>query len=551
MSGLVIREFFALLGLKTDEKDFDKAEQALGNIKSLLQSVLYVSGAVSGAVGFLTHRYVQQANELERWKRLTGDSVQNLDAYRIATEQLGADGEKTWEAMTEVADRASDVVQNIGKLTGDAGESFKALGFTSVKELRKADGSLRDIPELFDDILGRLAEVENQGERTGIAMRLFGDDTGLAIAGLPIDRLRELKQEALELGLVMSAEDVAAAKRFSGALNGLLATFNALVRSGIGKLIPKLTELTKRTQAWLLVHRELIKEKLEAVFEELAEALDFLYDKTKAYLEIFADMVEALGGARNVIRALAFALGVYLTTQVGQFLQAGLGLLNFFKGFNKATLIANLQMLALGAAFVVAFLAWDEFITRLNGGDTVIGDLLEKFDPKNAKPDDTFLVKTLLLIVRLINDATRQAAKLHTALTEGPSEIGTKAAADYLDFGFFGPLGTSTEEVANFLQRAKSRTSGVDFSAEGLGQVALTQGLGLRPPGETSLPPSVSPAVRVQGGPVSTSTGPITVHVDGGGDAYSIAEAVGVEVRREMEAAATVTARKLQGGGDE
>ena len=556
----VIREFFALLGLNTDAKDFKKAEEALGNIAKGAAIAVAAVAAVGAAFALGTRDVVNQARELDKWNRVTGESIENLDALRIASESLGVDAEKTFEGMTELADRASDVILNIKELTGDAGESFKSLGFKSVAGLKKADGSLRDLPELFDDVLNRLEAVENVGERTGIAMRLFGDDTGLAIAGIPLDRLRELRQEALELGLVMSRENVEAAREFEQSTGTLFAQLGALRNQVIVPLLPLLNQYAKQLTSAVQANGEFIKRNLTPIFRAIARGTIFLIAKLRDYARFLERVVNLMGGARKVGAALGLVLGVLLAKQVGNLVLAlRFSLVKAITSVSKAMLIAQLQTIAWGAGFILFALIVDEVITTLQGGESLINDFVKAFDPDDLSAEDNVFTRMLRLVLKLIDRVARAASDLVTIFTEeGPIQEAAIARLRKLP----GEILSAPGEFAVQLATGESGEALVarvnDALADFVIQAGSTQpaapGGGFVGPPSPSAPggsfagPPSTPQARGGGGlSLVIQQGDIIVPTTTGETSAIVSEFRNV-VRQENDVAMRTAARELKGG---
>jgi hypothetical protein len=549
----VIREFFALLGLETEDSDFKEAENALDNIVKGAAFAVAAVSAIGAAFGVASRDVIEQARELDKWNRVTDESIERLDALGIASRSLGVDAIKTFEGMTELADRASDVVLNIKELTGDAGESFKSLGFRSVRELRKTNGELRDIPELFDDVLTRLSNVENVGERTGIAMRLFGDDTGLAIAGIDIDKLRELRDEALELGLVMSRDDVQAAQALERATGRLFARLRALRNQIVIPLLPALTKYADELGTMVSANADFIETSIAPILEFVADAIVTSIRVFRDYAKFVGRVVELLGGLAFVSEQVAGIISVLLIRQIGRLVIAlNAGLVRALARVNKAMFLANLQALLAGAAFLLLLIAIDEIVTTLEGGDSLAIRFLNRFNPRDASPEDNILVKTLRLIVELLEEAGRLASDLVNLFTEdgpiqdaairGISENRLTRGAQRIGAGGT-PLGAVQEALQNaFFENVLGETP--QQAGERVGAGLLTDALRLAP----SIP--IGPGQRL-GGPSSTVTiesGDIVVQTQPGAEPLSIGNAVQRGVERGFDNLLRRAKRTLEGG---
>ena len=138
------------------------------------------------------------------------------------------------EKLIRTMDNARDGSKN-------AQQAFKDLGI----RVTDSTGHLRDSNEVFYEAIDKLGKIKNETERDAAAMEIFGksarDLNPLISAGS--QKLKELGQEAEDLGIIMGESDVEAA----GALNDALDRFSKVADGLKGQLaltvIPVLTGL--------------------------------------------------------------------------------------------------------------------------------------------------------------------------------------------------------------------------------------------------------------------------------------------------------------------
>jgi hypothetical protein len=532
-AGIPIREFFAILGLEVDKRDFEQGERSMQSLKDGLKVVVGLATVAAGAIGVLTNQYVKQANQLDDWSDLTGESVERLHAFQIAAERLGDDAGAAINGMVNLAARIRDTLKSGSPEKTPAAQALRDLGISinDVKDL--------PITETFDLILDGLRRVPDAADRTAVAMDLFGRHGGQAINSLDSDKLREFRDEAIALGLVMTAEDVKSAKEFQAAFKGLIAVVQAMIATGLGPLLVHMTRFGRFLQQWILLNREIIKQRFERIVELVAKAIGFALPKVRDYVSAFGDLLRALGGAENIIKAVGYLIGIYLTAQLGNVVELGfLKAIKALQGFNLAMLRSNLLALLLGGLMLVVVLAVDELITRLKGGETAIDDF---FNPKKVKPDDNVLVKSLRAVLLQIGLVQKALTSIFVIATEGlTSEVGRGALKDLktsvnFALGFKGIR--DQEQAARFLEGLPFQQP---LSVEHIEESPL-------------LPPAtVAPSIPRAGGnttSISINGGPINVTAPPGADPAAVGDAVGRAVEERNRQLIDEASRKLEGGG--
>lgn len=141
----------------------------------------------------------------------------------------------------------------IQRMTATLGKGLSAKQFTMLG--KSAAGFVRSLrgaktpSAQFEIVLGQLAAIPDSSKRAAFGMRLFGR-AGVklaALAGDGADGIRKMREEAQQLGLVMSDEAVANADAFGDTWAALGKTFEGLKRdfgSGlIAGLLPGMSDL--------------------------------------------------------------------------------------------------------------------------------------------------------------------------------------------------------------------------------------------------------------------------------------------------------------------
>jgi hypothetical protein len=141
--------------------------------------------------------------------------------------------------------------------------------------------------------------------------------------------IKALGDEAERLGFVLDDEALAGAEAFQDAVTDLTVIVTGLKRAiGIGAA-PAVKQLLDRIKEWLVLNRELIRQRVEAVIEALSDAVIRFLDNAERWIDTFEQVVElgaqifevisrladAVGGLTNLIKLAAVAWGTYQAAQ--------------------------------------------------------------------------------------------------------------------------------------------------------------------------------------------------------------------------------------------
>lgn len=237
----------------------------------------------------------------------TGASVEALSELAFAAEQSGSDLATLEGSLTKMQKFLVAAAQGSGQAT----DSLAQLGL-SVSDLARL------APEdQFSAIADRLSRIENPALRTATAMQIFGR-SGTQLLPLMKDGAKgiaELRQQARDLGLTMSAEDAKAAEEFGDTLNVLWRVLKRAVFTIGSALAPLLTSvaeyvmrIAKTTGDWIARNKSLVTTifKIGAAILAGGAALVVLGTAIKG-------LGVALGGVATLITTAGAAAGALAT----------------------------------------------------------------------------------------------------------------------------------------------------------------------------------------------------------------------------------------------
>lgn len=157
---------------------------------------------------------------------------------------------------------------DMSKRTGLSVESLSELKFaaeqsgTSLEAVEKASRELQKKgidPKRFDEIANSIASLEDPTQRAQMAMEFFGKRSGTALLPM-LEDLPQLRQQARDLGLVLSTEGAAGADSMGDAFDAAKAQFVALVTQIGAAVAGPLTDFLVWSQGVLAWTIEFIKQ---------------------------------------------------------------------------------------------------------------------------------------------------------------------------------------------------------------------------------------------------------------------------------------------------
>lgn len=148
---------------------------------------------------------------------LTTDAISEM---QYIADQSSTSIEGMTSAMTMLLNRAKE-----------NGDGFKELGV----DVYDANGNLKQMDELFYEIIGALNNVESEGERSRLMLETFGRSAMSVgeVVRKSSEELAQMRQEAHDLGIVLNEETINYASDF----NDTLAVLKLQGQSALASLV--------------------------------------------------------------------------------------------------------------------------------------------------------------------------------------------------------------------------------------------------------------------------------------------------------------------------
>jgi hypothetical protein len=330
--------------------------QVFGNMEDAAAKAL---GSIADETGVMTNRMKGSFTQIAAFAKSSGmDSEQALGL--------------TERAMSAVADSAAFYDKSLEQVT-DSLQSFlkgnyandAALGLSATETTRNAAANAlygKSFKDLAEDQkqLTLLSMVENANKLSGAMGQAARESDTWG------NRLGNLKQGLKYLRTAVG----------KGFLKPAIQVLK-LVSLLVSRLTEAITDLTKEG----------------SFLNRMSENLKNRLKRMQVWLE---RVVQKVGGAKNALKLLTIAAGaILLALNIDK-------VLGFFKTLSGAMSVARLKVLGVAAIFALMFLAVEDFVNFMQGNDSVIGTLLERWDIDADAVREKFRaafdkIKTLLL----------------------------------------------------------------------------------------------------------------------------------------------------------
>lgn len=246
--GAVIGALRVVLGADTAqfEKGMKQAQSRLSGFSSgMAKAAAGVAAAMAGmgaAFGVAVRGMLDDADKLSKLSQSIGVPIERLSALKYAAEQSGAQIDHLARLFRNFARNAQ------GAAASGAGAFSQALDSIGVA-WRDAEGNFRRADEVMLDVADKFARMQDGAGKTALAMKIFGEEMGpkfIPMLNLGSEGIRQLTDEARQLGLVIDQQTGAAAERFSTALTVLGRVKDGIVTTITARLAPTFAMLAER-----------------------------------------------------------------------------------------------------------------------------------------------------------------------------------------------------------------------------------------------------------------------------------------------------------------
>lgn len=325
----IIDELITLLGFESDSSVKKESDKYNYSLKSM------TDGAAKLAAGVLAAQAV-----------ITG-FVASFAATTDESGKFAAQIGISYESLQELEYAAQIAGGSVDELRGDLAGLAEQFG-----HLGSADNILLDMAEKMEG-LSRVEQLQ-LGKQLGLSsgtLRLIAEGK---------DGIAALREEARALGGVLSEETTKDAAAFQDQLVRLDTVTGALFGTIAAGLLPVLTESSKLMTDFVVANQELIKSSVGQVIGGMTMGLGLFTDAMSVLISFFPDLEGGLDATRVIALAVAGAMSILAANM----------------------LIAAAPFIVIGIAIAAVIIILEDLWTAIQGGDSVIGDLVDSFTKK-------------------------------------------------------------------------------------------------------------------------------------------------------------------------
>lgn len=215
----------------------EKLAQKFDGINASVGNAILGIGAIATAFIKCSKDVAVFADDLLTLSSTTGIATDELQKLQYAADFVDVSVDTMSGSMTMLTSQMSKARDG----SKEASEAFKKLHI----RITDGQGALRDSNDVFYETIDKLGKIKNETERDALAMQVFGKSAKELnpLIEQGSKRLKELGNEAENLGLVMSEEELAKAGQLNDALERMDKVAAGLKNSLGLVLVPILTAL--------------------------------------------------------------------------------------------------------------------------------------------------------------------------------------------------------------------------------------------------------------------------------------------------------------------
>lgn len=352
----VVDELVTLLSFKTSPG----TEKAIKSIKdgiSTLKSEVTKWAAAATAAGAATSAFLLSASdkaiELQKLSQSTNLSTDSLQQWQYAAEAVGA------SSAAVTSDLESLLKTMSSPIPGELNMELMMLGVS----VHNASGQLRGADEVLKDVGDKLNKMSSAravqwAERVGIS-----NDT-LMLLKQGRQGLSELFEEAQLVGAIIPEDAINRGAELSKSIKTLKTVFQALGNSIALSFAPNLKKVVDNFKQFLINNADFVRQGLGITIDGVSLGFGRFWDILVKIKDGFVALLQPMQPFLKNMDAVKVVAGLVTGA---------------LAGFLALMAPAIIQFAAVGAAIAGVSLVIEDFITWLQGGESVIGDIVNAF----------------------------------------------------------------------------------------------------------------------------------------------------------------------------
>jgi hypothetical protein len=356
VANTIIENLITTLTFNTNERILLKFSKGIEKIFLQLEAMVKFATNAARSIFDFTENVAVTNDQIGKLAQRLGIDVKALQELGFVAELNGA----SIESMNSALESISQTIADAARGMGDGVETFGILGIS----VTDAEGRLRSADDMLLNIADSIAMLSTQAERAAFAQRLGISGQLLLAIQQGSAAIREQRKEAEGLNFAIGVEGAQAAADFNDDLLRLRRILLGIRNLIATRLMAAIEPMIEMWVKWLKTNNLLIRQGINRFIDMTMNSLFILRNILARVVSLVEFGVNAIGGWENGIKALTAALLI----------------------LNRA-LIKPLLVLA---GFIGFLILLDDLKTFAEGGDSAIGNLIERF-PSLSKPINLLL----------------------------------------------------------------------------------------------------------------------------------------------------------------
>lgn len=353
-----VGELFAAFGIEVEQKSVQVVNQTFNKVKSSFTKILGALG-----IGLSLKNMNQIIEEFGQLKKSISSAIDGTEDLDTTMKSILDSANSARVSYTLMGKAVGDLMKaSNGLFSADEAAKYEENVIKLLKGSGKADSEIQSIVGNLNTSFAQgkveASTITNIIKASPQAAELLARKVGVAKDKLvEMAKNGKISLQHLKDAFIDSSEEI----------NGF---FN---KSGM-TISEALTVVKNKWSSWLAEADEQL-----GVTKTLSKMLLSFFEKVLGFLTKVKDAIVylsgKLGGFENLLKLILITAGalflVFNFTKIIGFVKTLLGLFN----------LGNLKLLAIAAVIVLLVLAIEDFITWINGGESVFGHLFGDWEP--------------------------------------------------------------------------------------------------------------------------------------------------------------------------
>lgn len=273
--------------------------EKLGGVgkKAAVMGAAVVDATAAAATGAfkLATKTAGLADEIDKASQRAGMGAESFQEWTHAASMSGIEASTMEKAMVRQQKLFAEAKSGSSK----AGEAYKKLGL-DISSISKSE-------DAFEQVMSRLGDMTDESERNAVASSIFGKSyADLApLLNTGAKGMKEARQEARDLGIVMSKDAVKAGADLGDNIERLKKSFKGLVNNLGSSLMPVIDKIIQLLLKFM--------PQIQSMFDKFAPVLTNMLD---AIMPLIIQLVESLLPVISELLPVILEVGTMFVTSL-------------------------------------------------------------------------------------------------------------------------------------------------------------------------------------------------------------------------------------------